>query len=495
MRCMSKRPSDWAMLAAFIAAAMPAPLARSNQPQVDPRRPNVILILADDLGYGDPGSFNPESKIPTPRIDGLAAAGMRFTDAHSPSSVCTPTRYGLLTGRYAWRTRLTSGVLDGYSPALLEPDRTTLATLARAQGYRTACIGKWHLGLGSAERADYARTLSPGPRTAGFEKSFVLPASLDMPPYVFVEDERATVFPSEHIEGSKMRRHGGEGFWRAGAIAPGFRHVDTLPMLAARAVGFLEQQSSGTPFLLYFPLTAPHTPWMPTEEFRSQTAVDFYGDFVAQVDATLGVILDVLEKKQLASNTLVIFTSDNGAHWLPEDITKWKHRANAEWRGQKADLWEGGHRVPLVVRWPGQVAPGSRSDATVCLTDLLATLAELWGENLPDDAGEDSFSILPLLTGDAASGPRRSSIVHHSADGTFAIRRGPWKLAMKLGSHGFSEPRNVEPLPDGPQGQLYHLMDDPGETRNRWLETPEVVAELTALLQRIQREGRSRPID
>jgi arylsulfatase A len=207
------------------------------------------------------------------------------------------------------------------------------------------------------------------------------------------------------------------------------------------------------------------------------------------------VILDVLEKKQLASNTLVIFTSDNGAHWLPSDINKWKHRANAEWRGQKADLWEGGHRVPLVVRWPGQITPGSRSDATVCLTDLLATLAELWGESLPDNAGEDSFSILPLWTGAAASGPRRSSIVHHSADGTFAIRRGPWKLAMKLGSHGFSEPRNEEPTPGGPQGQLYHLNDDPGETRNRWLEEPQVVAELTALLERYQREGRSRPID
>ncbi len=467
------------------ADAVDAPLAR----------PNVVLVLADDLGYGDPGCYNAESKIPTPNIDRLAAAGVRFTDAHSPSSVCTPTRYGVLTGRYAWRTRLTKGVLDGYSPALIEPGRVTLASLLQGHGYHTACIGKWHLGLGDAPQTDYTQPLSPGPNAAGFDEAFFVPASLDMPPYVFVHNERSTSPPVDEIAGSKMRRHGGGGYWREGAIAAGFRHVDTLPVLAERAVALVRQQSAATPFFLYFPLTAPHTPWMPTDEFRGRTSADYYGDFVAQVDATLGRVLDALNERQLADSTLVIFTSDNGAHWQPSDVEQLKHRANAHWRGQKADVWEGGHRVPFVVRWPGVVAPGERSDELVCLTDLMATVAEIVGDPLPSDAGEDSFSILPALRARPSSGPRRKAIVHHSIDGTFAIRCGPWKLITKLGSHGFSAPRDIEPTPGGPQGQLYHLDDDPAEQHNQWLNQPEMVEQLTQLLTRYQQSGRSRPTE
>lgn len=460
-----------------------------------PARPNVVLILADDLGYGDPACYNPDSKIPTPHIDRLAAAGMRFTDAHTPSSVCSPTRYGLLTGRYAWRTRLTKGVLDGYSPALIEPGRLTIASLLKQHGYRTACVGKWHLGLGDAPQADYAKPLAPGPNAVGFDDSFILPASLDMPPYVFVENELPTTPPSDQITASTMRRHGGKGFWRAGAIAPGFRHVDTLPTLAKRAIGFVKLQSSAAPFFLYFPLTGPHTPWMPSDEFRGRTRVGYYGDFVAQVDATVGALLGALDDARLRDNTLVIFTSDNGAHWLPSDIEQWQHRANATWRGQKADVWEGGHRVPFIVRWPGVVAAGTHSDETICLTDVLATVAAAVGHTLPHSAGEDSFSILPALLGRSSPGPLREATVHHSSDGTFAIRRGNWKLATKLGSHGFSEPHEIEPVASEPQGQLYDLGDDPAEAHNRWLDEPDVVAELTQLLTRYQRQQRSRPLD
>jgi arylsulfatase A len=458
------------------------------------RPPNIIIILADDLGYGDLGCYNDRSKIHTPKIDRLAREGMRFTDAHTPSAVCSPTRYGLLTGRYAWRTRLKSGVLNGYSPALIEPGRTTLASLLKEQGYHTGCVGKWHLGLGTDEPADYGKPLTPGPNSVGFDESFVLPASLDMPPYVFVENERATIAPSNQIAGSEMRRRGGNGFWREGAIAPGFKHADTLPALADRAIRFVRRQKGDTPFFLYFPLTAPHTPWMPTDEFRGRSGAGYYGDFVAQVDATVGNVLDALEQQQLADNTLVILTSDNGAHWLPSDIETWGHRANGNWRGQKADLWEGGHRVPFIVRWPGKVAPKSQSTELICLTDCMATLAAIVGQKLPEAAGEDSFDLLPVLLGQKSTQPVREAIVNHSADGTFAIRQGVWKLATKLGSHGFSDPKDIEPPPGGPTGQLYDLSDDPAESHNRWLEQPQIVERLTKLLAGYQRHGRTRPL-
>lgn len=459
-----------------------------------PTRPNVLLILADDMGHGDLQCYNAESKIPTPRLDRLAGEGMRFTDAHSPSSVCSPTRYGLLTGRYSWRTRMKSGVLNGYSAALIEPKRWTLASLLKDKGYRTACIGKWHLGLGNTEPADYGKPFQPGPREAGFDESFVLPASLDMPPYVFVENGQATTFPSEKIGDSQMRRYGGEGYWRAGAIAPGFKHVDTLPTLAQKAQQFIEKQTTDQPFYLYLPLAAPHTPWMPTEEFRGRTQVGYYGDFVAQVDATVGKLLDVLHERKLDENTLVIFTSDNGAHWLSTDIEKYGHRSNASWRGMKADVYEGGHRVPMIVRWPGVVAAGSRSDQLVCLTDWMATLAEIVVQLLPITEGPDSYSLYNTLTGRPSRGAREA-IVHHSSDGTFAIRKGPWKLATKLGSHGFTVPKDVTPEPGGPQGQLYNLADDPGETNNRWLDEPAIVQELTALLTDYRTAENSRQRD
>jgi arylsulfatase A len=291
-----------------------------------------------------------------------------------------------------------------------------------------------------------------------------------------------------------MRRRGGNGFWREGAIAPGFKHADTLPALADRAVAFVGRQTPARPFFLYFPLTAPHTPWMPTDEYRGRSGAGYYGDFVAQVDATVGKVLDALEQQHLADNTLVILTSDNGAHWLPSDIEQWQHRANGNWRGMKADLWEGGHRVPFIVRWPGKVAPNSQSDELICLTDCMATLAAIVGKKLPTAAGEDSFDILPVLLGQKSARPVRDTIVHHSSDGTFAIRQGVWKLATKLGSHGFSDPKDIAPQPLGPSGQLYDLSADPAESHNRWLEQPQIVERLTKLLAAYQQQDRTRPL-
>lgn len=430
-------------------------------------KPNIVVILADDLGIGDLGCYNPASKIPTPAMDRLAAAGMRFTDMHTPSSVCTPTRYALLTGRYAWRSSLKKGVLWGFSPALIEPNRPTIASLLKALGYRTAGFGKWHLGLGSAPKTDYAAPLDPGPISAGFDEFEGIPASLDMEPYVWLKGKAVEALPTETVPASKHQRDGGAGFWRGGPAAPGFKHADVLPRIETAALDFLRRQDGATPFFLYVPLTSPHTPWLPTGEHAGSSKVGAYGDFVRQTDAVVGRLLAALER---FPDTLVVLTSDNGSHWPAADIQKWDHRANGPWRGQKSDIHEAGHRVPFLVRWPGTVAPGSTSDVTACLTDLLPTLTGA--------PAEDGWSLLDVLAGKGTS--KRPFTIHHSGDGMFAIREGTWKLIEGQGSGGFTK---LKPAPGDPPGQLYDLAADPGETRNLYAEKPEVVARLAALLR------------
>ena len=476
------------------------PTGASAQTSAD--RPNIVLILADDLGYGDPGAYNAESKVPTPHLDRLAAEGMRFTDAHTPSSVCTPTRYGILTGRYAWRSRLQSGVLYGYGASLIEPGRMTVASLLKEHGYRTGAIGKWHLGFqtydpeGQNEQVDYSQPLRPGPTTLGFNTFFGIPASLDMVPYLYVRDDRPTQQPTDSVAASAHRREDGGGFWRGGPAAPGFQHIDVLPRTTDEAVAFIEAQAdsaSERPFFLYFPLSAPHTPWLPTEDFRGASQAGYYGDFAAQVDATVGAVLEALERTGQADNTLVFFTSDNGAHWLPKDVEHFGHHANGPFRGQKADVWEGGHRVPFIARWPGRIAPGSTSDETICLTDFFATFAALLETDVPEDAGEDSYNLLPVLLGQDYSAPLREATVHHSLDGLFAIRQGPWKLILGRGSGGFTQPRRLQAEPGEPEWQLYHLGDDPAETRNLYAEHPDVVGRLATLLLTYRAQGHSQP--
>jgi arylsulfatase A-like enzyme len=462
----------------------------------DPSKPpHIVIILADDLGYGDPGCYNAASKIPTPNIDRLAAQGMRFTDAHSPSSLCTPTRYGLMTGRYAWRSQLKSGVLWGFSAALIEPKRLTLPALLQQNGYKTACVGKWHLGLGSDEKVDYAKVFEPAPNDYGFDYYFGIPASLDMEPYVFVENDRTIELPTGHIEKSEMRRYGGAGYWRGGPIAPSFKHIEVLPKITKKAVSVIDDHAKSAaekPLFLYFPLTAPHTPWLPTKEFEGKSKAGPFGDFVVQVDDTVGQVLAALERNKMTENTLVILTSDNGAHWLPADIEKYDHRCNGALRGQKSDIHEGGHRVPYIARWPAKIAAGSTCDEVICHTDVFATCAAIAGAKLPEDAAEDSFSFLPALLGEKLAQPIRPAIVHHSGDGMFAIRQGPWKLALGLGSGGFTSPKRVQPNKGDAVGQLYNLEKDPQETENLYQHEQEVVKRLTALLDRYREEGRSR---
>jgi arylsulfatase A len=454
--------------------------------------PNIVFVLADDLGWGDLGSYNPQSGVPTPNADRLARQGVRFTDMHSPSAVCTPTRYGILTGRYSWRSRLKSGVLYGYSPNLIEPGRMTVASMLRSRGYYTGAIGKWHLGLGDKEEADYTQPLHPAPIDHGFDYFFGIPASLDMAPYVYVENDQVVEQPTSHTEGRNDPRG---VFWRPGPIGPSFKIEEVLPTLTQKAVAFIRKRADGAglPFFLYFPLTAPHTPWVPADKFRGKSKAGDYGDFVAQVDDALGQIMRALEESGLDGNTLLIFTSDNGAHWTPQDKARFAHRANADWRGMKADIHEGGHRVPFLARWPGKIPAGSTSDELACLTDFFATAAEIAGVPLPINAAEDSYNLLPAMMGQE-HGPIREAIVHHSVDGMFSIRQREWKLVLGRGSGGFSQPRRIETKPGDVEGQLYNISLDPHEENNVYDSHPDIVARLAALLEKYKDHGHSRPL-
>lgn len=451
------------------------------------RKPNVVLILADDMGYGDIQAYNPDSKIPTPNLDTLANEGLRFTDAHTPSSVCTPTRYSLLTGRYAWRTSLKRGVLRGHSPLLIARDRDTLASVLQAGGYETAAIGKWHIGIGDSE-AFYFDRLAPGPNAVGFDYFFGIPASLDMEPYVFIENEAlATPLTGQLIDASGKRRDGGNGFWRKGQIGDGFAHDQVLPELAMRAVQYIENHAgSEMPFFLYFALPSPHTPWLPDEQHIGISGAGFYGDFVAMVDTVVGQVVTALEAAGHADDTIVIYTSDNGAHWLETDVEQYGHLANGQLRGQKADIHEGGHRVPLIVRWTGNVGADSVSETPMVLTDLFPTIVSLAGLALPLSAAPDGVDLSGVLAGQDSDADATRAIVHHSLHGMFAIRVGDWKLIDGLGSGGFTAPAKVEAREGEVPYQLYNLANDPAEKNSLASERPDIVQDLVRQLDAIR---------
>lgn len=457
--------------------------------------PNVVVILADDLGYGDVSYQNPESKISTPHIDRLAKEGIRFTDAHTPSAVCTPTRYGLLTGRYCWRSSLKSGVLWGDSPNLIEPGRLTLASLLKGRGYRTGAVGKWHLGLGSGPKTDFGKPLRPGPLDHGFDFFFGIPASLDMPPYLYVENDRPVEPATGYTEG---RRQGGI-FWREGPKAPGFEFEQVLATLTAKAVGFIRNSAaSRQPFFLYFALTSPHTPWVPRPQFRGRSRAGTYGDFVCETDWAVGQVLEELERSGVAQRTLVVFTSDNGPERYVYDlIPEFQHYSMASWRGVKRDAWEGGHRVPFLARWPARIPAGAVSSEVICLTDLMATLASICGTALPQDAGEDSYDISPALFGKPLTKPIREATVHHTAGGRFAIRQGDWVYIDAPTGMETPEPewfrRQRGVVPHQEPAELFNLREDPAERRNRYPERRDIAAALKALLEKYKAQGRSAP--
>lgn len=471
---------------AFRAAAILLGLSLWTATAAD--KPNIVYVLCDDLGYGDVHCLNPErGRIATPNIDRLATQGMVFTDAHSGSSVCTPTRYGVMTGRYAWRTHLQNGVLGGESPPLIAADRLTVPALLTSAGYRTACIGKWHLGMEWPKDKqafggiDWTKPIAHGPVARGFDVYYGISASLDMPPYVWIDQDRPTA-PGT-VEKQWLRK---------GPAAADFEVVDVLPGLVDKASAFI-RTSAGAPFFLYLPLNSPHTPIVPTKAWQGKSGLGDYGDFVMQTDDALGQILKALDEAGVASNTLVIFTSDNGCSPAAgiDKLEAQGHFPSAAMRGHKADIWDGGHRVPFIARWPAVVKPGTRTDRLTCLTDLMATCAEIAGAKLPDNAGEDSVSFAGVLgTGKGVRDP----VVHHSISGRFAIRDGQWKLALCSGSAGWSLPK--DPAAEGqqvPAVQLFDLATDPGEQKNLQDQHPDIVARLKKQLEKYVAEGRSTP--
>ncbi len=471
-------------------------------PALGAERPNIVFILADDMGYGDVQVLNPRSKIPTPNLDSLARDGMTFTDAHTPSSVCTPTRYALLTGRYAWRSRLKRGVLNGYSEPLIEPGRITVADFLKKQGYHTAVVGKWHLGLGFARRGDeidYSKPVSDGPHTHGFDFSYIIPASLDFPPYVYIRNGKVVELPTETQPAQKF-----PAFVREGPRSPGFVMENVLDDLLKQSLDYIRRRAGeDEPFFLYFALTAPHKPALPHERFRNKTELGPYGDFIVQVDWTVGEVLKLLRELGIEKDTIVIYTSDNGSYMYRRDdpeatdhvsdpsIQAYRpdhHTPNYVFRGTKADIWEAGHRVPFFVRWPGRIAPGTRTDATICLTDFFATVAEITGSQLPHDAAEDSFSLLALWQGKAWE--RGAPVIHHSARGMFAIRDRFWKLVAGNGSGGREKPAGK---PFARPYQLFDLSTDISERNDLIGKYPGVADRLETILDKIRNSGRSRP--
>jgi arylsulfatase A len=459
------------------------------------QKPNIVYILADDLGIGDVSAYNPDGKIQTPTIDQLAKEGVRFTDAHTTSSVCTPTRYGIMTGRYNWRSRLKSGVLYGYDTTLLDPNRLTVASFLQKQGYQTGVVGKWHLGWSWAnieagtKQVDFSKPVRNSPNFFGFDYSFCIAASLDMPPYVYVENGQSTSVPIDTVADKK-----GVGMYRAGLIAPDFKHDEVLEKFTDKAIGFINQNAKSTkPFFLYLPLAAPHTPVLPTGSYVRKS-ISPYADFTIMVDDMVKKVVNTLKANGIYDNTLIIFTSDNGfapAADLKAQLDK-GHKPSMQYRGHKADIFEGGHRVPFIVRWGNQIKKGAVSSQLVCSTDFFRTISELMNIKLDDKTAEDSYSFLSALTGKKSNFPKRTAVVHHSVNGFFAIRQDNWKLIFCSHSGGWSSPTpNSELAKTLPPLQLYDLSKDIGEKQNVSAQNPEKVKELTDLMTKYLKNGRS----
>ncbi len=478
-------------------------------------RPNVLLILCDDLGYGDVAALNPQCRFRTPHFDRLAQEGVTFTDAHSSSAVCTPSRYALLTGRYAWRSRLQKSVLGGLSPRLIEPETRTLADFLREQGYDTACFGKWHLGIdwprqpdaaGFSDdieqgrdgwRVDYRQPFRNGPQRVGFDRFFGISASLDMVPYTFLDNDRVSAMPTVDKDFPMMLGRE-DGRTRRGPAAVDFEADQVLPTLTDKVVRYLTEHATAPskPFFCYVPLASPHTPILPTEGWRGHSQTNHYGDFVEQTDDAIGQMLKTLDEHGLAERTLVIVTSDNGCSPQADfpELARFGHHPSFQFRGHKADIFEGGHRVPYLARWPGHLPAGKTCASLIGSQDTWATCAELLEIPLPDTMAVDSFSWRSQVMPTVNPRPARPSLVHHSINGSFALRRGPWKLCFCGDSGGWSDPRPDSPGAEKrPSLQLYDLSADLGEQQNRVDEHPEIVRELTAEMAQLIEHGRSTP--
>jgi len=471
----STLPRVRCLFLALLMAALAGPALAAGPP-------HIIVILVDDMGYGDLRSYNPQSKISTPHIDRLAAEGMRFTDAHAAGPLCHPSRYGLMTGRYPFRTDISKWP----TRPLVDEGQVTLPSMLRGAGYATAMVGKWHLGF--AEEG-YDKPLRGGPVDRGFDSFFGLRASTDIPPYFYIRGDRAVTPPTGHIDAGASPIQG--AFWRAGGIAPDLKLGDVLPRLTDEAISVIEKRRGARePLMLYLAYTAPHTPWLPSPAFMGKSGAGLYGDFLMMVDHEIGRVLAALQSAGMLDDTLLVFASDNGPVWYPADVARFGHDSAGGLRGMKADAWEAGHRMPFIVRWPGTVRAGSACDQATSFTDLLATMADVVGKDLPAGAGPDSFSFLPALKGGTFQ--RAPIVMQSGSSGFMTIRSGRWKLIEGLGSGGFSQPSRITPGPGDASGQLYDLAADLAETRNRFADEPGLVERLRAEMRRIVEAGRSR---
>lgn len=483
-------------------------------------KPNIITILCDDMGYGDMRCNDPDCRVPTPNLDRLASRGMRFTDAHAGSSLCTPSRYNLLTGRYAWRSRLKRGIVWEWDGALIENGRATVANILRDNGYSPACIGKWHLGMDwrmkdgrhpnevlefgvsgakfwqmradFSDRIDFAKGFRGGPVDRGFHSYF----GVDVPnlaPYTWFEDDHITDLPTVDKPDAL--------YGHPGKMVPGWRLEAMIPAFVRRAVQFIESHAAdarrNAPFFLYFPLTSPHSPIVPNKEFQGKSGLGAYGDFICEIDWLVGEVMGAVERSGIADNTLIVFTSDNGPESrTPDDEGVYErarrtgHYSMGPLRGMKRDAWEGGHREPMLVSWPAVVPEGTVCDQTVCLGDFMATCADILGVELPAHVGEDSVSMLPLLTGHTET-PTRDCLVHHSCTGKFAIRKHGWVLiddpcgGDNQEPEWFARQRGYD-TNHGQPGELFDLHADAAQCRNRYSERPDIVADLSARLEAIK---------
>ncbi len=471
--------------------------------------PNVVILYADDMGYGDLGVQNPDSKIPTPNLDRLASEGTRFTDAHSSSGICSPSRYALLTGRYHWRKM--HDIVQSFGPSVFEPGQMTVARMFQQQGYRTACIGKWHLGWDWAAimkpgaqpegksgyppgAFDWSKAIPSGPLAQGFDHYFGDDVP-NFPPYTWIENDHVLTPPTLPVD---PQPEATEGHWEArpGPMAAGWRLDAVMPTLTEHALAWLKKQSADKPFFLYFPFTSPHAPIVPAKEFQGKSKAGGYGDYVVQTDWTVGEVLKALKAQGLEENTLVIFSADNGPEtYAYERVRNFDHRSMGPLRGVKRDIWEGGHRVPFVVRWPGKVKAGAVSDGLISQVDVMATLAAVIGAELPATAADDSHNQLPLWLGES-SGSSRNSIVHNTKKDVYAVREGNWVLIdAKEGNHSkvpnwFDEANGYQP--NRQAGQLFNLADDLSEHKNHYADLPEKVAEMRDLLKKTREHGEVR---
>lgn len=496
------------------------PCQANELPAPPARHPNILFILADDLGYGDVGCYNPESKVPTPNLDRLAAQGMRFTDAHSPSTVCTPSRYSLLTGKMAFRINYPSVFVGVGGPCLIKEDQLTLPQMLRNRGYATAMTGKWHVGLSFLDKdgeriteggvegvrqIDYTRAIPDAPIHRGFDRFFgtaCCPGTDHL--YAYIDGDRIPVPPAGLLDKSTLPKHPYAFDNRDGLIAPGYDIETADQVFLEKSRGFLEQHAKTQPekpFFLLHSMNAPHLPSFASKPFQGRTKAGPHGDFIHELDHIVGELIETLERLGMGENTIVMFSSDNGPE--VESVIHMRadhgHDGARPWRGVKRDQWEGGHRVPFIARWPGKIPAGNTSDQTVCLTDVMATCAALTGATLPDNAAEDSFDLLPAFLGKAGATQIRPYTLHQTISLALAIRKGPWKYLDHRGSGGNNNGRaGLQPyaLPDSTpdaQGQLYNLETDPGEKVNLYFQHPEITRELKELLEESKASGRSRP--